>query len=1097
VTLLEASAGTGKTFTIAGLVTRYVAEGTPLERILVITFTRMATGELRERVRERLVSGAGALAGVLAGVEVDEGDEVLATLARGGPEVVAARYDRLAKAVADFDDATIETTHGFCLHVLVGLGVAGDVERDVTFVEDVSDLLAEVVEDLYVRRFWSSEDPPPFGRDQALEVGQAALGNPAAVIVPPMSAHRGVPSMRGRLARRILEEIDERKRIRRVITYDDLLQRLDHTLGDPERGPAVVRWLRSRYDIALVDEFQDTDLVQWNIMRRAFGSGDSTLVLIGDPKQAIYAFRGADVYSYLRAAAQASTQATLGTNWRSDQGLLDAYDALFKGSQLGHAGIGYRTVVAAPENRVARLAGAPGGPLRVRIVDRTGVALSAKGYAQLNPTRALVAKDLAADVVRLLDSGAAITDGGETEAVRPGHLAVLVRTNRQATWVRDALHECGVPAVTSGSGSVFSTEAGSDWLALLEALNRPTDRARAAAAALSSFIGWQAVAVATSGDEAWEDLHWRLHQWSAILRRRGVAALFEHVSATEHLGERVLKVTNGERLLTDLHHIGQLLHAAARTEDLGPAAVTAWLRRRREDDAADADDEDRSRRLDSDAEAVQVLTIHRSKGLEFPIVYCPYLWDVYDATPKVPVFHDPDNDDARTINVGGPEDRDFTRHCGIDQHEERGEDARLLYVALTRARHQAVLWWAGTWAGRHSPLSRLLFDRDEHGVVAAEGSPPPTDEVVKDRFEELAARSGGQISVEWARPGPGGAWAGPPQGVRDLGVALFDRTLDLAWRRSSYSGIVEGVYESHVGSEPEADTLVDEFAGRRTPGGALREAGAKLLTADLPAGTQIGTLVHRVLERSDFAAEDLVGELRAAIEAELAWSPVDLGDPERWVEGLAAMIATPLGPLASDVALRSIGRADRLDELDFELPLVGGDAPSGALRVADLAAVLAEHVGPGDPLAGYADALGDPALDRTLRGYLTGSLDLVLRLPGERFAVADYKTNRLGPTSGATAWDYRRSALDVEMHHAHYPLQALLYSVALHRYLRWRLPAYDPAVQFAGVLYLFTRGMSSPAFPCYEGEPCGAWSWRPTVALLEALSDLFDTGRGP
>ncbi len=186
----------------------------------------------------------------------------------------------------------------------------------------------------------------------------------------------------------------------------------------------------------------------------------------------------------------------------------------------------------------------------------------------------------------------------------------------------------------------------------------------------------------------------------------------------------MLSRASGERFLTDLRHVGQLLHAEAKAEGLGATALTAWLRRRIDEADDDGDDEDRSRRLDSDAEAVQVLTIHRSKGLEFPIVFCPFVWDVYSPKPRIPVFHDPDNHDLRTIDVGGEGSPAFDVHCDLDQHEQRGEDVRLLYVALTRARHQAVVWWAGTWQGKDSPLSRLLFDRDDEGVVAAAGLAP-------------------------------------------------------------------------------------------------------------------------------------------------------------------------------------------------------------------------------------------------------------------------------------------------------------------------------------------------------------------------------------
>ncbi|MGP0031438.1 MAG: UvrD-helicase domain-containing protein [Acidimicrobiales bacterium] len=1113
VTLLEASAGTGKTYAIAALVARYVAQGTPLERLLVITFTRMATGELREKVRDRLVAAADALRGTLAGVAVDAGDDVLRVLTDAPTDEVARRHDRLATAVADFDAATIETTHGFCLHVLTGLGVAGEVERDVTFVEDVRDLLDEVVDDLYVRRFWSTDDRPPFSRAQAAEIGRAVLAHPSAAILPPPSDARSTPAMRGRLARAIGDEIERRKREAGLITFDDLLTRLDHALADAERGPAVARWLRGRYDIALVDEFQDTDLVQWDIMRRAFGSGDSALVLIGDPKQAIYAFRGADVYSYLRAAEEATSRATLATNWRSDQGLIDAYDALLSGSQLGQAGIGYRRVVAAAPNVAPRLIGAPGAPLRFRLVDRSDVGLTAKGFALLNPSRALVARDLAVDVVALLGSGAEIRRGdGPPEAVRPGHLAVLVRTNRQALDVVGALHDAGVPAVTNGSGSVFGTDAALQWLRLLEALERPTAPDRAASVAVTAFIDWSADRVAAAGDGEWEDLHWLFHRWAALLRRRGVAALLEHVSATEHLPARLLRRTSGERLLTDLRHVGQLLHGAAKAEGLGPTALTAWLHRRIDESDQDGDDEERSRRLESDAEAVQVLTIHRSKGLEFPIVYCPYLWDVYSPKAKIPTFHDPENGGARTIDVGGNDDPEFEHHCDLDLREQRGEDLRLLYVALTRARHQAVVWWAGTWDSRDSPLSRLLFDRGPDGVVAWEGSTPPSDAEAVARFEEVARAAGGQVSVERVAPGGTSTWGGSTPPSVELETAVFDRTLDERWRRTSYSGITAGTHDARVGSEPDEDALDDEpvvgtgpaaRAGGDVVGAvgveeALRDVALPL--ADLPGGVHIGTFIHRVLETADFVAEDAGAELRARIETQLSWRRIELGDRDAWVTGLRAMVETPLGPLVDELALRDFGGRDRIDEMGFELPLVGGDVPSGDLSVSDIADVLRAHRAEDDVLAGYADRLADGSLDRTLRGYLSGSLDLVLRLPGERFAIVDYKTNRLGGSTGSaapTAWHYRRAALTVEMHQAHYPLQALLYTVALHRYLRWRLPSYEPSRQFAGVLYLFVRGMSSPAFPRVGDHPCGVWSWRPPARLIDALSDLFDRGGHP
>ncbi|MBA2644123.1 MAG: UvrD-helicase domain-containing protein, partial [Solirubrobacterales bacterium] len=287
VTVLEASAGTGKTYTIAALAARYVAEGMPLHRLLLVTFTRMATGELRERVRERLGGVEHGLDRVLAGVAPGDGDEVVQLLAEGSVAEVTLRRDRLRRALADFDAATIATTHGFCQEVLGGLGIAGDLERDVTFVEEIDDLASEVVDDLYVRRFHGG-DAPPFRRSEAAEIARVAVQNPAAPIVPAAGAD---PEMRRRFALAVRCELEQRKRRNAVMTYDDLLTRLDGALSS-DGGAAVATRLRERFAVVLVDEFQDTDPVQWRILQRAFGQGVA-LVLIGDPKQAIYAFRGA------------------------------------------------------------------------------------------------------------------------------------------------------------------------------------------------------------------------------------------------------------------------------------------------------------------------------------------------------------------------------------------------------------------------------------------------------------------------------------------------------------------------------------------------------------------------------------------------------------------------------------------------------------------------------------------------------------------------------------------------------------------------------------------------------------------------------------
>jgi exodeoxyribonuclease V beta subunit len=463
-------------------------------------------------------------------------------------------------------------------------------------------------------------------------------------------------------------------------------------------------------------------------------------------------------------------------------------------------------------------------------------------------------------------------------------------------------------------------------------------------------------------------------------------------------------------------------------------------------------------------------------------------------------FHDPQAGDARTIDVSldGPE---FARHREQFISEQRGEDLRLAYVALTRARHQAVVWWAGSWDSRNSPLGRLLFSRDEHGDVAPGGSFTPDDAAVAARLRGLADRAPGAIAVESCTPGQSAAWRPPVATVAALSASPFSRGLDLRWRRTSYSDITAGSYDAWVASEPEEPLISDEpvvGTPTRSPGAGDELSGDETpaLLGAMPAGVDVGTFVHRVLEATDFAAADLDAELTAQLTAVQARRAVDIGDPATVVAGLRAALQTSLGPVLDNRRLCDFARADRLDELGFELPLAGGDRPSGWLTLSRIADVLRDFLAAGDPLAGYVTRLEDAALRQTVRGYLTGSLDLVVRLPGPegpRFAVLDYKTNWLGePDRPLTASHYRPSVIADEMQRHHYALQALLYAVALHRYLRWRLPGHDPERALAGVVYLFLRGMTGAQAPVIDGAPSGVFGWRPPPGLVPALSDALD-----
>ncbi|WP_250007916.1 UvrD-helicase domain-containing protein [Actinoplanes sp. M2I2] len=1056
-TVLEASAGTGKTFTIAALTARYVAEGrATLDELLLVTFGRAATAELRQRVRERLVSAERGLADPASARTSD--DLVLALLADAPPDEVVLRRRRLAAAVADFDAATIATTHQFCHLVLASLGIAADADPDAVFVEDLDDLITEVVDDLYIRKYATPGAPPPhFTHPVALAIARQAVTDGQARLEPADSTPGDEADVRYRFASAVRQEVQRRKRERRLYCFDDMLTGLDAALTDPVRGPAACLRLRRRYAVVLVDEFQDTDPVQWNIVRTAF-HGHTTLVLIGDPKQAIYAFRGADVVSYLAASGGAPAHATLGTNWRSDHGVLAAFETIFGRAALGDNRITVRPVRAAHAD--ARL---PGAPFRLRVLGRQGFPLNKYGLVSAPDARAAVTADLAAEVTTLLNG----------REVAPGDVAVLVRTHRQSAQVQQALTAVGIPAVLAGTTSVFGTTAARDWLALLEALEQPHRGTRVASAALSGLVGWSAERLASATEADLDELSTTFRHWARLVTTRGVAALLEAVTATG-LPARLLARRSGERHLTDLRHVGMALHAAAVEGGLGLTAVAEWLRRRIDDAPHDVSVE-RSRRLESDADAVQIVTVHSSKGLEYPVVFLPFGWDRFAGKPDLLRLHD--DRGARVLDVGGPNGPGFRQASRRHRDEEDGEDLRLMYVALTRAACQVVAWWAPTLNTRSSALHRFLFGRPAEGQTPDHEYDVPDDPAVLDQLGRLASE---HLAVEPVVPARAAGWTPPDATQPKLTAARFGRWLDLGWRRTSYSRLTADHHDGPgVGSEtgPEDDEPP-------VPPLPATDAGADLRSpmAGLPTGTAFGTLLHSVLERCDFAAEDLMGELTS-----------HTGDPDL-AAALIPALRTPLGPIADQRRLADFGRGDRLDELEFELPLHGGDRPreGDAATLSALGDCFERHLDPGDPLARYADELRSPALGpQPLRGYLTGSIDVVLRLPGPRYVVADYKSNWLGSFDGVlTAHDYRPEALSRAMIAAHYPLQALLYATALHRYLRWRQPDYQPAQHLGGVLYLFLRGMCGPRTPSGHG----VFSWRPPHALVEDVSDLLDGG---
>lgn len=1080
-TVLEASAGTGKTYALAGLVTRFVAEGrATLDQMLLITFGRAASQELRERVRSQLLEAELALADPSRWRD-DPG--LLGHLVQGSSDDIAGRHLRLRDALANFDGATIATTHQFCQLVLRSLGVAGDTDAGVTLVDDLRALVTEVVDDLYLNLFGSSADQPPISRGTALEIALKAVGNPHTRLVPEKYAENSPEGVRVEFAQAVLAEVERRKRRLGILGYDDLLTRLAAALEDPD-APARRRMQR-RWSVVMVDEFQDTDPVQWKVIDAAF-NGHSTLVLIGDPKQAIYAFRGGDIATYLTAAATAGQRRTLDTNWRSDQPLVDCLQVVLGGARLGHQDIVVHPVAA--HHQGSRLAGAPSNaPFRLRVARREQFGSARRKSVPMEDLRDHIARDLAVDIGRLLAADASYDD----QPLRAGDVAVIVETHKDARVCREELARAGIPAVYSGDLDIFASQAAQDWLRLLEAFEQPHRSGLVRAAATTMFFGETAAGLRAGGEDLTDRTGQTLRAWADRLRTSGVAAVFE-AAQVNGMTERVLAWRGGERDMTDLAHLAELLHETAHREGFGLPALLDWLR---EECAGRGRTTERTRRLDSDAAAVQIMTVWVSKGLQYPVVYLPFAFNrhVVEDTELI-LFHE---DGERCLDLGGKGHRGHRANQKQWRIEEAGDDIRLTYVALTRAQSQVVAWWAPSWDEINGGISRLLRGRKQGEPIVPDTLPRATsdDEVLTwlRRWqqaggpvveESLIAEEVGPVDEEL----PGG-----------LAVGTFSREVDVAWRRTSYSGLIRAADQqvSGVVSEHEESQLEDESVDPVPTPDAAQTAALPSPMDGLPAGATFGSLVHAVLEEADPHAPDLQAELAARVREQLRFWRVDV-TPDALATAMLPLHSTPLGPLVPGLTLGDLGRADRLRELDFEIPLAGGDlAAATDVRLVQLAPLLRKHLSADDPLLAYADRLEQPLLgQQSLRGYLSGSIDVVLRVPhggSHRFVVVDYKTNRLGePEEPATSAEYGPDQLSAAMLHSDYPLQAMLYSVVLHRYLRWRLPGYDPEVHLGGVVYLYLRGMCGPDTPLVDGHPAGVFSWPMPAALVLALSELLD-----
>jgi exodeoxyribonuclease V beta subunit len=1172
--LVEASAGTGKTFALTGVVVRLVLEGVDLRKILVVTFTNAATDELKTRIRKRLRETLSLFESNPEPSAPDDKDGFFAAFGADENSVV-----RLRKALLDVDEASVFTIHGFCQRVLQQSAFESGAPFEPEFVENADDLLERAVADFLSRRTYADSlaasiaarlgdgelhahykaffrypsavlepDVPtydvareqllarlqavaaewPSQRAEIVEVIKATTWNKDSGLddanLPALLAHldthldaspldcmkevhrlsRGhllgfahksrsktqraiyeqqafsglcqqvsdaVNTLELAFIRTFLEEVSDRfdalKQSAGVLTFDDLLVGVDRALAeDSPTRQALLDAIRSRWTHALIDEFQDTDPLQYRIFRTAFEG--RPLVFVGDPKQAIYSFRGADLYAYLEAkrdtekeSDELSQRYMLDRNWRSDPKLVEAVNAVFRrpAAPFLIEGVPFEEVTAAEKDDAPKLESDDLPPL----VWWTRSAPDGEKHIKKGGLSATIVDGVASGIRELLASSATI----EGKPVSPSNIAVLVRTNKEAAAMQEALAEAGIPAVVGRSGDVWSSPEVTEIEHLLRAFLRPADRTSLCTALATAMWGKTAADIheIRNDENLTEEVRSRLSGYQQTWRSRGVLHALTQFIEDQSVARRFLRLTDGERRLTNIRHALELLHEEEGRHGRGPDELVSWLRSRESRNGGDR--ETSELRLESDEAAVQIVTMHKSKGLQYDIVIAPFLWSGREARKrgKCVVVHD---GDRIVYDIGSAQE---ARRRAISDAEQLSEDLRLAYVSMTRAVHRCYVVWAeANFAGR-SALGYLL--KGFEGVNADDDISARAQEAFATATEVKSVTSALNALVD-ANPELMAAYDLPSDAPAFVSGTLpaktfSPRTLSDAtlpkltpWAVRSYSQLVSGeTHEPAFSFENVAREGFFAFAAGRVPGNLLHEIIEEVDIASLP----------RIGKGDVREVEDLVRrKLRAfGLDDPAKHRGGDDFDPQREVMRFLGRLGRTRIPLA-DVTLPELDSQRTLREWGFTVPV-------GAITPDSLAGTLLKH-GEGRLRDDYSKRIRGLRQD-ALNGYLTGIADFAFE-HDDRWYVFDWKSTNLGHRLE----DYAPERLEEAALDRHYALQLLLYTLGLHRYLQTRMRDYDYSRHVGGAGVVFLRGV--------DGRTSnGFYVVRPPAELILAMEDML------
>jgi len=1054
--LVEASAGTGKTHNIQNIYARLVAEkGLRVEQIQVMTFTEAATKELRDRIRlvlRRLAAlYAGTLDEDLAGIDEKakklerERLESLRACARANLGGGDAQADRTARAnvelaLMEFDQSSISTIHGFCLRALARFAFETGSGFDTEFKNDKSEAIQSRVRDWWRKDHGDvPEDILPGLELETLSTYAAALSGKSAWRLDDGTEGDANGWMLKKAAE-IVEGYESERSLRETRTFDDLLRALREALDDPRLGERLAEKLRGEFKAVLVDEFQDTDPVQFDIFRRAFidvaDERKPAVFFVGDPKQAIYAFRGGDIYTYTGAKRREDVQQNmfeLNQNFRSTPRLLDAVNAIFRdqdgGNTFGDANITYSGDLEPSDKAALKLEDGQDDPTPFRIAQFPDAKSRDKYVVQV-----------------VLDTLAEFKGRPAGEGIGPKDIAILVSSNGRGKEIRAGLKRCGVPAVLQRAGNVFSGRAAREFRQVLLAMVGTGGTGQVRAALSTCFFGMTAAELADEDQLA--DKVGAFAQLRHTWETRGFEAAFAELEKLCDLRSRLAKEADGERLLADVFQILDLAGTAVRTIGPSPDALLDWMAERirlagddRHDDysqketSAEADAEEYARQLESDRDALKIMTVHASKGLEFPVVIVVPTRGQKEDEPYF--YHGRDSQ----LHVGLSDDAKAAA-----EKERDAERTRFFYVAFTRGSKRTVV--VTQQQASETPLGRLFANAKANG--AGEGNP---ESPIRWMMNPAVREDLGRYEPERASEEPLSAAEEPPAYSQEP-------------TKGSYSMLSP---KGQEGAEDGRDVDADDGAGG--------EADAAEPIFAIRGGAKTGTCWHEILEHLPFDAQE--DEILKATRRSMQGHGCGPKEPTAFdaeAALVAGMMKTALehpleAPDGERFTLRDVSMAERLSEWEFDF-----SSRDAAATTAQIAEILEEEWGGDESKRSFLDAAR--GWDRTIpKGFFTGFLDLVFRHNGYYYVV-DWKSNGINRRKSG----FSRSGVEREMAREGYFFQYLLYAAVLRTYLKETLgDGYSWERNFGGVRYYFLRGIAA-------GADGAVFADRPGERLLSKLA---------